>query len=70
MALVEVVKEALWLQGLVGDLGLIKNKPIVFCDSQSGIHLTKNQTYHERTKYIDIKYHFIWDIISQETVVV
>ena len=64
MALVEVLKEAIWLQNLVSDLGLIENKPTVFCDSQSVIHLTKNQMDHERTKYIDVKYHFVWDTVS------
>jgi len=34
----------------------------VFCNSQSAIHLTKHQMYHERTKYIDVKYHFIREI--------
>ncbi len=52
------------------DLELIQNKATVFCDSQSAIHLTKNQMYHERTKQIDVRYHFIRDIISQGTVVV
>ncbi len=42
----------------------------MFCDSQSAIHLTKNQMYHERTKHIDVRYHFIRDIVSQGIVVV
>ncbi len=54
IALAEVVKEALRLHGLVGDLGLIQNKLTVFCDSHSAIHLTKNQLYHKRTKHIDV----------------
>ncbi|CAA7393769.1 unnamed protein product [Spirodela intermedia] len=33
-------------------------------DPNDAIHLTKYQMYHERTKHIDIKYHFICDIIS------
>ena len=70
MALAEAVKEAIWLQGLVSDLGLMQNKSTVFCDSQSAIHLTKNQMYHERTKHIDVRYHFIRDIVSQGTIVV
>ena len=70
MALAEAVKEAIWLQGLVSDLGLMQNKSTMFCDSQSAIYLTKNQMYHERTKHIDVRYHFIRDIVSQGTIVV
>jgi hypothetical protein len=28
-------------------------------DSQSTIFLTKNPTYHSKTKHIDVKYHFV-----------
>lgn len=45
MALIEVAKEAIWLQGLVRELDLMQER-IVFCDSQSAINLTKNQMYH------------------------
>ena len=34
----------------------------MFCDNQSAIHLTKHQMYHERTKNIDVRYHFIREI--------
>ncbi len=70
MALAKAIKEVLWLQSLVGDLGLIQYKATVFCDNQSATHLTKNQMYNERTKHIDVRYHFIRDIVSQGTVVV
>lgn len=65
MAITEAVKEAIWLQGLVSDLGLDQKKTLVFYDSQSAIHLTKNQMFHERTKHIDVKHHFIRDIVSK-----
>jgi len=35
----------------------------VFCDSQSAIHLTKNNRYHDKTKHINIKHHFIRDVV-------
>jgi hypothetical protein len=59
MATTEAVKEAIWLRGSVSDLGLQQDETVVFCDSQSVIHLTKNQMYHEKTKHIDVGYHFL-----------
>ena len=35
------------------------------CDSQSAIHLAKNQVHHARTKHIDIRYHFLRDILEE-----
>ncbi|KAK3013882.1 hypothetical protein RJ639_009279 [Escallonia herrerae] len=64
----EAVKEAIWLKGLVGDLGLKQEFSTVYCDSQSATHLTKNQMFHERIKHIDVRFHFIQDVVSQGTV--
>lgn len=35
------------------------------CDSQSAIHLAKNQVHHARTKHIDVRYHFIRDVVEE-----
>ncbi|KAH9717217.1 hypothetical protein KPL71_021741 [Citrus sinensis] len=60
MAAIKAVKETIWLKGLLGDLGVIQENIVVFCDNQSAIFLTKNQTYH----YIDVKYHYVREIIE------
>ena len=70
MAVTEAVKEAIWLRGLLGELSLRQGLTTVHCDSQSAIHLTKNQMYHERTKHIDVRYHFIREIIGQGQIAV
>ena len=70
MVATKAMKVAIWLKGLVGDLGLQHDGIIVFCDSQSTIHLTKNQMYHKITKHIVVRYHFISEIVSQGIVVV
>lgn len=66
MAVTEAVNEALWLRGLLGRLGL--EQGTMFCDSQSAIYLTQNLIYHERSKHIDVRCHFVSDIISQKLV--
>ena len=68
MALTEAIKEALWLQGITKELGIHDYAVKVYCDSQSAIHLSKNTMFHERTKHIDVRLHFVRDIISQEIV--
>jgi hypothetical protein len=64
MAINEACKEAVQLKGLVvelcGDDSCIK----LFCDSQSAIYLTKDQMFHERTNHIDIKYHYVHDVVA------
>jgi len=36
---------------------------VVFLDSQSAIHLTKNDAYHSKTKHISVKYHNVRDTV-------
>ncbi|KAJ4703754.1 Retrovirus-related Pol polyprotein from transposon TNT 1-94 [Melia azedarach] len=59
MALTKAAKEGIWLKGLVSDLGLHHDQAIVYCDSLSAICLAKDQVHHERTKHIDVRYHFL-----------
>ncbi|KAH9794569.1 Integrase catalytic domain-containing protein [Citrus sinensis] len=68
MAATEAVKEAIWLKGLLGDLGVIQENIAVFCDNQSAIFLVKNQTHHARTKHIYVKYHYVREIIESGVV--
>ena len=42
----------------------------VHCDSQSAIHLARNQnTFHKRSKHIDIKYNFTRDEVEHKKVI-
>ena len=40
----------------------------MFSDNQSAIHLCKNHVFHDRTKHVDVKYHFIREKISKGVV--
>ena len=44
-----------------GDISCIT----LLCDSQNPICFTKDQMFHERTKHIDIKYHYIQKIVAK-----
>ena len=64
------MKESLWLEGIAKELKIQDEVITVHCDSQSAIDLSKKFVHHERTKHIDIKLHFIRDVIGQGSVIV
>lgn len=70
MALAEATKEALWLMRITCELGFPQKSVEVFCDSQSAICLAKNSVFHERTKHIQTRYHFIRDVIADGELIV
>ena len=44
----------------------MQNEYVVFCDSQSALDLSKNTSYHSRTKHNDVRYHWLRDVIGKE----
>ncbi|CAL9013346.1 unnamed protein product, partial [Prunus brigantina] len=50
-------KEMLWMKRFLQELGQEQHKYILHCDSQSAIHLSKNPSFHSRSKHIDVRYH-------------
>ena len=38
----------------------------MYCDSQSAIHLAKNSKYHSKSKHIDVRYHWIRDVLEKK----
>ncbi|KAE8658886.1 Detected protein of unknown function [Hibiscus syriacus] len=56
--------------GMVEELGIQQKVVTVFCDNLSIIHLTRNQVFHERSKHIDVKLHFVRDVITKGSITV
>jgi hypothetical protein len=53
-------QEAVFLRRLLSDIGIKPTKPTtVFEDNQACIALADNPINHQRSKHIDVKYHFI-----------
>ena len=69
MALAEAVKEVLWLVTLFKELEIPVTLPIIVHeDNTSCINLTNHPTTHQRTKHIDIRYHFIREQVQKEVI--
>lgn len=66
MALTEATKEAVWMHGLLKELGLKGFETVTIrMDNQGAIALAKNPEFHARTKHIDICHHFIREVESR-----
>lgn len=51
--------KALWLRRLIGEMLRPLTQPAtLFGDNQSAIALTRDGSYHARTKHVDVCYHF------------
>jgi hypothetical protein len=63
------INEMLWLRGILSELGLEVDEPsVIYGDNQSTVAISKNGIKGERTKHVDIKYHFIKDQVDQGVV--
>ncbi|KAK9050872.1 hypothetical protein SSX86_030160 [Deinandra increscens subsp. villosa] len=66
MAVAEAAKELIWLKNFLDELGKKQTDCSLFCDNQSAIHLAKNPVFHGKTKHIQLRYHFVRDLISED----
>lgn len=61
--------EAFWLRKLFSELfGHVLDTTVILYDNQSGIRLSENLVFHDRSKHIDIRYHFIRDMVQREAI--
>jgi hypothetical protein len=69
MALSDATKEAVWLRALLLELGYGQDSAtIIHEDNQGCLSLAKNPVHHNRTKHIDIRYHFIRSHIAGDEI--
>ena len=69
MALASAAQEAIWLRQLTADLNSTQpSATTIFEDNQSAISMAKPPQFHNRTKHVGIKYHFIREQVNSGTV--
>jgi hypothetical protein len=64
-------KEAIWLCHLIRELFPNSLTPTtLFCDNQATLKLAIDNNYHAHTKHIDIRYHFIRQVIKSGDIII
>ena len=57
--------EGIWLARLLGEIRVEEPKAVVLnVDNKSAISLSKNPVFHDRSKHIEIRYHFIRECVE------
>ncbi|XP_062200145.1 secreted RxLR effector protein 161-like [Phragmites australis] len=71
VAAATIACQGVWLGHLIGDL--LDMKPvitIIHVDNKSAIQMCKNLVFHNRSKEIETRYHFIWEFVEEGKVLV
>ena len=69
MALSIACQESIWLRRLLSDIQVNQQSPSTIYEDNIGvIELSKNHKFHNRTKHIDISYHFVREQVEQKAI--
>jgi hypothetical protein len=61
-------QEAVWLTGLMRELGQCNNVPTLWCDNQSTVAMTKDPIFSARSKHIEARYFFIRELVQAKKI--
>jgi hypothetical protein len=67
-----VTQDAVWLKSFMHHLKIVKlaSNPITFYrDNTAAVAVVKDPKYHEKTKHIKVRYHYIRDAITKHDVI-
>ena len=65
IGLTKAAQETIWLKQTLNELNHKTEQVLIYCDNQSSISLSKNPEFHARSKHIDIRHHFIREMIKE-----
>ena len=60
--------QLLWMKKVLTDYGISQDSMVVYCDNSSAIDISNNLVQHSKTKHIEIRYHFIRDLVERKIV--
>lgn len=72
MALSQACREVVYLKNLFSEIGfsdLVSHPIIINNDNLGAQHLANNQIHHARSKHIDIRHHFVREVVNRGDIV-
>jgi hypothetical protein len=68
MALSDCSRQAVWIQNIFTELGLQVGLTQICADNEGGIFIASNPVQERRTKHIDVRFHYVRDLIEQKRI--
>ena len=68
MALSDTSRQAVWIQSLLGELGFSIPTVPICGDNQASIFIGSNPVQERRSKHIDIRYHYVRQLIEERKI--
>ena len=63
--------QVVWLRRLLGELtGVEAHPPALMVDNEPAIALAKNSVLHDRSKHINVKFHFLRDYVDGGQIII
>jgi hypothetical protein len=66
-----LVPEVMWLHKILADLSKhVLDSTIIHYGNQSCVKISENLVFHDKLNHIEIKYHYIQDMVQRKEVLV
>ncbi|XP_057444753.1 uncharacterized protein LOC130736999 [Lotus japonicus] len=60
--------QLMWMKQMLKEYDVEQDAMALYCDNLSAINISKNPIQHSRTKHIDIRHHFIRDLVEDKII--
>ncbi|KAL0533768.1 hypothetical protein IC582_027813 [Cucumis melo] len=60
--------QLIWMKNLFHEYGFTQNIMTLYCDNMNVIDISKNSIQHSQTKHIDIRHHFIRELVENKVI--
>ncbi|WJX52062.1 hypothetical protein P8452_38206 [Trifolium repens] len=61
--------QLVWMKQMLKEYDVEQNALTLYCDNMSVINISKNPVQHSKTKHIDIRHHYIRDLVENKIVI-
>jgi hypothetical protein len=60
--------QLVWMKQMLTEYNVTQDVMTLYCDNLSAINISKNPIQHSRTKHIDIRHHFIRELVEEKII--